>query len=1508
MTGTIIKKILKIIWLTFVAVTATVLAAILAIQLPRVQTFIADKVTEKLEKSLDGNLEFDKIHLKPFNAMVIKNISIIDKNPVTDGADTLFRAEYVIARFSLNGLFGKKGIRIGRAYISNAEMTLVVEEDRVNLTRIFRIPMPDPEKPKKDDPVFHIRRASVYDMTFRMKNTKHEIPRHTGHGIDWDDMEASDINIEARQIDLTGRIMTGVLDFMSFREKSGYICNSLSGKAKVGNGQALIEELRISDPWSELYLPMYSMRYDSPRDFSDYIGKIRMDGIVKNSFLDTKTLAFFAPGLEKANLKTNLSGTVSGTVDDLNLSGMSIATPDSLCLEFDGSIAGLPEIRESDITLDLHRLRGTSEALEAAIKAFSPDMKLDISHLARGAELRMHGHVSGSPEAMNLDMAASLGSGYLKTVLDIRNLISADKSVTMEGNVTTRDFDIGKILDSGLLRQCTLRTGFKADLGNRDDGLSLDIDSLFIDRLNLNGYDYSNIAAAGILEEHSFDGRIICNDPNLNFLFQGVFSLSPRTRNSVYKFYANLGYADLHALNLDNRGISKAALQASANFNRLRNGELLGSMDITDIVLENSAGKYDIGDIDIDSYFGDEMYRMRMSSPFADMSFAGTAQILHFVRDLKDITLKRELPALFRDSTTVEHKNRYRISYRGKDSMDLLAFLSPGLYISDSTSLVMTVDTLGVFRADLESPRLAYNENYIKDVKMRLDNLNGSLSGEINGKSINVATLILENNAFKLFAKDNFIGFGYTYENPGELINRGEVFITADVGREEDETVSYDVRMLPSRLLLNSREWSINPSSLNIRGKDINVGKVEFTSGDQSVKLSGGYSDTLGDTLTLRLERFDISVLNPLLKNRFGIQGAVTGEASIISPRKERGLELDFLVDSTRIAGADAGTLMIHSEWDKSLGKLDATVANELDGTRNLGINGSYFPSEKRIKAAASLSGLDISYAGPFLKSVFSDMSGHISGDIKAEGPVDALLISSENARIDDSELRIAFTNVPYNATGGFHLDRYGVHFDDIVLQDRFGNTGRISGGIRYDRLKDMELDTRISITDMECLNTTEKDNSSFYGNLSASGNLSITGPFNAIRMDINARTSGDGQLHIPIPSSATAITGNLLTFKQEKKDEYVDPYELMVKKIKTDKKTAGDFGVRLNVEATPETEAFIEIDKASGNVLRGRGAGNIELQVRRGDFSILGDYTLTGGSYRFVAQGLAYRDFTIEDGSSIKFNGDIMDSDLDIQANYRTKTSLSTLIADTSSVSTRRTVDCGINISDKIRNPRLAFSIDIPDIDPTVKSRVESALSTEDKVQKQFLSLIMFNSFLPDDQSGIVNNASMLYSNVMSIMYNQLNNIFQKLEIPLDLGLNYQPNERGEDIFDVAISTQLFNNRVVVNGNFGNRRYSSGTSNSDVVGDLDIEIKLDRPGFFRLNLFSHSADQYTNYLDDSQRNGIGLAYQQEFNTFREFFSNLFSGRKRRKAHTDVPADADRKKKVIIVTADDNDR
>ena len=154
----------------------------------------------------------------------------------------------------------------------------------------------------------------------------------------------------------------------------------------------------------------------------------------------------------------------------------------------------------------------------------------------------------------------------------------------------------------------------------------------------------------------------------------------------------------------------------------------------------------------------------------------------------------------------------------------------------------------------------------------------------------------------------------------------------------------------------------------------------------------------------------------------------------------------------------------------------------------------------------------------------------------------------------------------------------------------------------------------------------------------------------------------------------------------------------------------------------------------------------------------------------------------------------------------------------------------------------------------------------------------------MPDEASGVnINGTNILVSNVSNIMTNQINNIFQKLDIPLDLGLNYQANERGNDIFDVAVSTQLFNNMVVVNGTIGNRQYST-TNGSTVAGNIEIEVKLNRQGTVRVTVFSHSADNYTSYLDNTQRNGVGIAYQKEFNTFRQFFQEMFMSKKKLQA------------------------
>ena len=131
--------------------------------------------------------------------------------------------------------------------------------------------------------------------------------------------------------------------------------------------------------------------------------------------------------------------------------------------------------------------------------------------------------------------------------------------------------------------------------------------------------------------------------------------------------------------------------------------------------------------------------------------------------------------------------------------------------------------------------------------------------------------------------------------------------------------------------------------------------------------------------------------------------------------------------------------------------------------------------------------------------------------------------------------------------------------------------------------------------------------------------------------------------------------------------------------------------------------------------------------------------------------------------------------------------------------------------------------------------------------------------------------------SNMTVLMSNQLNSILQRLEIPFDVGIGYLGSAESSNAFDVAISTQLFNDRVIVGGSVANKSYNGNLSNRDVVGDLDIQIKLDPSGRFRFNLFSHSADEYSSILDLSQRNGFGVSYQMEYNRFREFVRSVFN-------------------------------
>ena len=1491
-----IKKALKIFWLTFVAVASVVFAVALAIQTPGVQTRIADKVVSVLSEKLDGEISFEKIHFKPFTTLVLKNVVIMDKSPVQDPTDstavqidTFFRAQYIIAKFTLKGLTGQEGIHLDKATVTDAEMNLVLEDNMQknsdkdkfnNLSRIFRLKKKE-EKKASDKELFHIRKVEISDFAFRMKNYSSKKTRYEG-GINWNDLDIHGIDLKANELQFKGGIMSGGLEELSFQEKSGYICHEISGSAKVGNGKTIIRDLKLDDPWSKLDIPLFMMIYDDIKAFKDYIAEVRMEAELDRSIIDFRTIKHFAPQLKDNRLVIDVaSGRFAGTVDDFSVIDMNVSSRSG---GFEGIISGrmtgIPEIGDTEMDATVKNFSVTSAGLSHFVTQWMREGSLELDKFAPGTAFRLNAHAKGLLDKMDIDADIRSAIGNVNGDIRLESIITEDAQIGISGKVSTEDLDIGKVIGQKIIGATSMRASVAAKLGNENAPLSAALDSLNISRLHIHGYDYSNISGSGTLSKDAFDGRITCNDPNLNFMFHGRLGLSPRTQNTIYKFYAIVGHANLNAMNIDTRGKSDISLRTSADFRRTKKGDIYGDISLDNIILHNDEGRYDVGQVKLTSVSKNETYRMWLKSAFANGTYTGTAPVTEFVKDLGNITLKRELPSLFADAEYTWNGNRYSLDFEFEKIQDVLDFVYPGLYIANNTTLNAKINDKGRLTGTLNSQRIALGSQYMKDLTFDFNNNDGNFTGEIYSEEIEIATLKLNDNSFRILADDDHIGLGYTYDNRSELENRGEFFVHGDLARTGAD-VTLDVNVLPSMLYLNSREWKIQPSHMKIDPDGVDVTSMELISGEQSVRLYGKVSETQTDTLSLELNRFDISVINPLLKKDFGIRGAATGHVQVTSPIGRKSLLADMICDSTYLAGMPLGVVTLGSRWDEDFERFDITARNEMQGQSNINAYGKFTPKTYSLEATAALDRLHVGFAEPFLKEIFSDLGGYISGEVNVDGPIDALSVTSNGTRLDEGLLQVAYTNVPYYADGLFHIDDSGVYFDEIQIRDRYTGTGTVTGSINWNNFKDISFDTRIKVNEIEGIDLTEKQSDVFYGNVFGTGQVTIKGPIQSLEMTVDAVTAKTGELHIPIASSATSGSSNLLKFTEIEQKVSIDPYEILRSRFEKKNTSANEFLVNLHINAKPDVTAFVEIDKASGHVLSGNGNGTLDLVAGEDVFKINGDYTLTGGNYKFVALGLVSRDFEIQDGSSVTFNGDIFESTLDIDALYRTKASLSTLIADTTSVGNRRTVECGIEITDKLANPRLGFSIEIPDIDPTIKSRVESALSTEDKVQKQFLSILLYNRFLPDEQSGIFNNSNMLYSSVSEVMAGQLSNILQKLNIPVDLGLNYQPNEKGNDVFDVAVSTQMFNNRVSVNGSVGNKQYTSG-GEADVVGDLDIEIKLNRAGSFRLNLFSHSADSYTNYLDNSQRNGVGLTYQTEFNSFKQFFKNIFSSKKKR--------------------------
>ncbi len=132
-------------------------------------------------------------------------------------------------------------------------------------------------------------------------------------------------------------------------------------------------------------------------------------------------------------------------------------------------------------------------------------------------------------------------------------------------------------------------------------------------------------------------------------------------------------------------------------------------------------------------------------------------------------------------------------------------------------------------------------------------------------------------------------------------------------------------------------------------------------------------------------------------------------------------------------------------------------------------------------------------------------------------------------------------------------------------------------------------------------------------------------------------------------------------------------------------------------------------------------------------------------------------------------------------------------------------------------------------------------------------------------------------------LLSNQLSRWLSQISSNVDVGFSYRPgDEVTTDEFELALSTQILNNRVTIsaNGNMGEKAKTN--SNTSITGDFDVEVKLNPQGTLRLKAYSHT-DEKLVYNATETVQGVGISYQESFDTFKELWHKYFRFLNRKK-------------------------
>jgi hypothetical protein len=1162
-------------------------------------------------------------------------------------------------------------------------------------------------------------------------------------------------------------------------------------------------------------------------------------------------------------------------------------------LRGDFHLTGLPDIANSYVSLQLSSLTSSARDIAGfrmplAIGGYYPQLPASVYKLG---VFSFAGHLSGTLNnvSANGKVHSALGSMDASLVLgkNPENML-----YTYKGEIVTPGFQLGRFFDE---EEILGKIRLSAQL--EGEGITLETMDVMLtgrfEQFDFFDYRYQNISVSGRLSNRTFKGELLAMDPNIYFDFSGEINLEEEV--PLYNFTARLDNANLTRLNIYQRdSLAESLLSADININARLNhiDDLTGQLHIDGLVyrersMEGGAEPderlYDFGSVFFSNdILEDQSMSMQLRSDLVDGDLIGMIHFSSLGRDLRYF-FQRHMPSVFPNGSHPGPGEEgfgmqdVFLDLRLKDTEMITSLFLPSVSASPNAHFSL------VYNSELQFMSLYGSADTLTVLGSEL--VHWEMDGYNNNKGIMLSseskmlrfsdTRHIENTVLKGHFFSDTLSYGMFWDG----VNNGK----NNHGQIEGLMRFFDpnhaiVRFLPSYAVVNDSLWQLNVDhEIFIDSGRVEIHNLMLYNNRQFLKAEGVIGPEPSDRMNLSFNEFNFANLDMLIRAKnVDFDGIMSGSVSFAAFRQALSIESALLVNNFAFNNDLIGDLVLHSAWDpeKEGFKVDARVLSLASpGLYSPLVATGYVYPEREIHQFdldILLDQFKLSVFSRYMENFADRFRGMATGRLRLEGPFSSPELSGR-VKASDTGMHFGYLNTTYSFTHDMDIGKDYFRFNNVLLKDTLGNTGLTNGVIRHNNFKDFFLDLRIQPDRMVILNTTAAQNEFYYGRAFASGLVHIHGPGNDIVMDISARTNRGTQIILPLYYRGELVENRFITFVS--KDTTLAEQAFPVPKLT---------GVSLNfdLEITPEAEIQLFFDSQIGDVIRGRGAGNLKFEVApSGAFNMYGDYIIEEGDYLFTLQNLLNKRFRIEQGSMIRWTGNLQDADVDLRAAYRLRTSLYDLVmdVDTSDVYRRRIpVETILILEDELFNPAISFDIQLPAGDEGTRELVERMITTEQEMNRQVFSLLVLNRFMPTTPDQY--NTALGYgvgSTSSELLSNQLSNWLSQISSDFDIGINYRPgDEISSQELEVALSTQFFDDRVLIDGQLGmaGNHPASTQRASNIIGDVNIEVKITPEGKFRVKAFNRSNTFDIINANSPYTQGIGVFYRKEFDSLEELF------------------------------------